>query len=95
MLKMGFIAEVEKLFSRGDLSIDLPSIRSVGYRQVWQFLAKKIKYDDMLEQGVSATRQLAKRQLTWLRPWKGLYSLDIHTEVSYRRLALEWVKKWV
>jgi tRNA dimethylallyltransferase len=95
MLKLGLVAEVEKLFSRGDLTNAFPSMRSVGYRQVWQFLAKQIKYDEMTEQGIAATRQLAKRQLTWLRPWKGLHSLDIHTDTNYRKTALEWVKKWI
>jgi len=95
MLKLGLIAEVEKLFSRGDLSYTLPSMRSVGYRQVWQFLAKQIKYDEMTEQGITATRQLAKRQLTWLRPWKDLYSLDVHADANYRKTAFEWVKKWI
>ena len=49
------------------MSLDLPSMRSVGYRQVWQYLDGQINYQDMLLQGTAATRQLAKRQLTWLR----------------------------
>lgn len=69
MLEMGFIAEVEKLFARGDLHTDLPSIRSVGYRQVWDYLAGQCSFDQMRENVLAATRQLAKRQITWLRSW--------------------------
>ena len=76
MLEHGFISEVEKLFSRGDLHEDLPSIRSVGYRQAWQYLNGDLTYAQMRERGIIATRQLAKRQLTWLRGWKSLQWLD-------------------
>jgi tRNA dimethylallyltransferase len=72
MLTQGFIEEVEALFQRPDLSPDLPSIRAVGYRQVWDYLAGVIDYDTMIERGIIATRQLAKRQLTWLRGWPDL-----------------------
>lgn len=67
MLEHGFIDEVTKLKVRGDLSLDLPSMRSVGYRQVWQYLDGLYDYDTMREKAIIATRQLAKRQLTWLR----------------------------
>jgi tRNA dimethylallyltransferase len=70
MLKQGFIEEVEKLFHREDLSADLPSIRSVGYRQIWEYLSGEINLETMKEKGIAATRQLAKRQMTWLRSWK-------------------------
>ncbi|NMH60925.1 tRNA (adenosine(37)-N6)-dimethylallyltransferase MiaA [Alteromonas ponticola] len=76
MLEAGFIDEVRKLFQRGDLHIDLPAIRSVGYRQVWQYLEQTLSYDEMQERGIIATRQLAKRQLTWLRGWNSLDWLD-------------------
>lgn len=69
MLANGFIQEVEGLRARGDLHEDLPAIRAVGYRQVWQYLAGELDYDQMVEAGTAATRQLAKRQLTWLRRW--------------------------
>lgn len=72
MLKLGFIEEVEALYRRGDLHADLPSIRAVGYRQVWQYLQGLHSYDEMRDKGVAATRQLAKRQLTWLRNWDDL-----------------------
>ncbi len=67
MLKAGFLEEVEVLFQRGDLDADMPSMRAVGYRQAWQYLAGQISYDEMVEQAIAATRQLAKRQLTWIR----------------------------
>lgn len=76
MLEQGFEAEVQKLMDRGDLHPDLPSIRAVGYRQMWQYLSGELSYDEMVERGVIATRQLAKRQITWLRSWPGLHWLD-------------------
>lgn len=75
MLSAGLIDEVVSLYQRGDLHVDLPSIRSVGYRQVWQYLAGELDYDEMQERGIIATRQLAKRQLTWLRGWENLICL--------------------
>lgn len=72
MLEMGFIAEVEQLYRRGDLNSDLPSIRSVGYRQVWDYLAGQTDFTQMRENALAATRQLAKRQITWLRSWPEL-----------------------
>jgi len=76
MMKEGFVEEVKKLFARDDLHEDLPSIRCVGYRQVWQYLAGEFDYDEMVERGIIATRQLAKRQITWLRSWPDLHWLD-------------------
>lgn len=76
MLACGFEAEVRALFARGDLHADLPSVRCVGYRQMWSYLSGEIDYDAMVWQGICATRQLAKRQLTWLRGWKDLHWLD-------------------
>lgn len=75
MLNLGLVDEVELLYQRADLNINLPSIKSVGYRQVWQYLAGELNYEEMVERGIIATRQLAKRQLTWLRSWEGLESL--------------------
>lgn len=81
MLAQGFEQEVKKLYNRGDLHTDLPSIRCVGYRQMWEYLAGQCSYDEMVYKGICATRQLAKRQITWLRGWKSelvwLDSLDI------------------
>ncbi len=72
MLVAGFVDEVAALRRRGDLHPDLPSMRAVGYRQVWEYLAGNSTYDEMREKGIAATRQLAKRQLTWLRSWPDL-----------------------
>lgn len=72
MLDNGFEDEVRQLKLRGDLHADLPAIRAVGYRQMWDYLAGDIEYDVMKERGIVATRQLAKRQFTWLRSWKSL-----------------------
>jgi len=70
MMESGFLEEVEALRDRGDLNLDLPSIRCVGYRQLWHYLEGKIEYDEAVRKGIYATRQLAKRQLTWLRSGK-------------------------
>ncbi|UDM51056.1 tRNA (adenosine(37)-N6)-dimethylallyltransferase MiaA [Cupriavidus sp. MP-37] len=67
MLAHGFIEEVERLRARGDLHPGLPSIRCVGYRQVWEYLDGDADFATMRERGIAATRQLCKRQLTWLR----------------------------
>ena len=76
MLEQGFVEEVEALRCRSDLHAGLPSIRAVGYRQVWEYLEGELSRDEMVERGIVATRQLAKRQFTWLRGWDGLHWLD-------------------
>lgn len=86
MLEHGFIEEVEALRARGDLHLDLPALRCVGYRQVWQYLAGQDDYPTMVDKGIFATRQLAKRQLTWLRKWPGVkwfdsLAPDLHQQV--------------
>lgn len=80
MLELGFEEEVRNLRARGDLHLELPSMRSVGYRQLWQYLDGAYgqgdgSYNDMIGKGIAATRQLAKRQLTWLRGWPQLHEL--------------------
>ena len=70
MLAAGFLEEVEQLFNRGDLHPDLPAIRSVGYRQTWEYLQGNHTYEEMENKAIAATRQLAKRQLTWLRHFR-------------------------
>lgn len=67
MLEQGIVSEVQSLYLRGDLTSDLPAVRAVGYRQVWAYLENKYDERQMHEKAVIATRQLAKRQLTWLR----------------------------
>jgi len=78
MLDQGFVAEVEALYARGDLNVQMPSVRCVGYRQVWEYLSGGWDYDTMVEKGIIATRQLAKRQVTWLRSWPDLHWLDTY-----------------
>ncbi len=76
MLASGFLDEVEALYSRGDLHVDLPAIRAVGYRQLWSHLSQEYSLETARDKGIAATRQLAKRQITWLRGWSGLHLLD-------------------
>jgi tRNA dimethylallyltransferase len=75
MLAAGFVEEVRRLYERGDLSPEHPSMRAVGYRQLWRYLAGVSSLNEATEQAIAATRQLAKRQMTWLR----------------RRTAAHWV----
>ena len=91
MLESGLIDEVKTLYERGDLHPDLPAIRAVGYRQVWDYLADRIDYTEMQERGVIATRQLAKRQFTWLRSEKDLVSFD-SSENSMQHIQDEVLK---
>jgi len=76
MVEQGFVEEVEALRRRSDLHPELPSMRAVGYRQVWSYLDGAYSRDEMVQRGVIATRQLAKRQLTWLRGWEGVHWLE-------------------
>ncbi|PSN08986.1 tRNA (adenosine(37)-N6)-dimethylallyltransferase MiaA [Siccibacter turicensis] len=76
MLASDFEAEVRALYARGDLHTEMPSVRCVGYRQMWSYLAGEISHDEMVYRGICATRQLAKRQMTWLRGWKEVRWLD-------------------
>lgn len=76
MLQQGFLDEVKGLYDRGDLNTSMPSVRAVGYRQAWDCLDGNLSYDEMVERGIVATRQLAKRQITWLRSWNDLHWLD-------------------
>jgi tRNA dimethylallyltransferase len=76
MMEAGFEEEMRTLYARDDLHPDLPSIRCVGYRQMWDYLDGNCTLDDAIFKGVCATRQLAKRQITWLRSWDNLTWLD-------------------
>ncbi|TVQ69283.1 MAG: tRNA (adenosine(37)-N6)-dimethylallyltransferase MiaA [Oceanospirillales bacterium] len=80
MLAAGFEQEVASLYQRGDLHEGLPSIRCVGYRQMWQYFKGQLNYQQMSEKSVVATRQLAKRQYTWLRSWNNLHQLSQHKQ---------------
>ncbi len=79
MLENSFIQEVQRLHDRG-LNPNLPSLRTVGYRQVWAYLEGKYDYETMRAKAIAATRQLAKRQLTWLRRWENAVWFDSEDE---------------
>ena len=76
MLEAGLVNEVESILKIKKMNTKVSSMRSVGYRQVCEFLEGNISYDEMIFKGVTATRQLAKRQMTWLRSWKNLIWLS-------------------
>ncbi|WP_229744809.1 tRNA (adenosine(37)-N6)-dimethylallyltransferase MiaA [Neiella marina] len=86
MLAAGFEGEVRQLFEQQDLNPELPSIRSVGYRQMWSYLTGEIDYDEMVYRGIVATRQLAKRQMTWLRGWPEVNWLDTHSATNLQQV---------
>ena len=90
MLAEGFLEEVKTLRARGDLQIDLPSMRCVGYRQAWEALDGTMPMTELRDRGIFATRQLAKRQLTWLRsmPQRHIVQADGAQVVQQ---ALRWV----
>jgi tRNA dimethylallyltransferase len=81
MLEAGFLDEVRALMLREDLHPELPSMRCVGYRQAWSYLSGEDDYQTFVGKGVAATRQLAKRQLTWLRKWSDVDWLDSSDEL--------------
>lgn len=87
MIAQGFEQEVAKLKERTDLHQDLPSIRCVGYRQMWQYLNGEVDHEEMIFRGVCATRQLAKRQLTWLRSWPNLNWLTMEDTDNLQRVV--------
>lgn len=89
MIKDGLQQEVERLRSRGDLHLDLPSMRCVGYRQMWHYLDGEYDHNEMVYRGVVATRQLAKRQLTWLRGWKDVNWLDSFSKDNLTKIVNE------
>ncbi len=76
MLRAGFLEEVRTLHQRGDLTASHSSMRAVGYRQLWAHLAGECSLDQATQRGIAATRQLARRQLTWLRSEPALVWLD-------------------
>ncbi len=86
MITQGFEQEVLRLKVRDDLHENLPSIRCVGYRQMWQYLDGKMDHNEMIFRGVCATRQLAKRQLTWLRNWPELRWLNMEDETNLQQV---------
>ena len=78
MLAGGLVEEVSGLLARPGMTLDLPAMRSVGYRQVAEYLSGRSSMADVREQGLLATRGLAKRQYTWMRKWSGLRWLGWH-----------------
>ncbi len=93
MLDSGFLDEVKALRARGDLHPGLPSIRCVGYRQAWEYLDGAIDYAAMRETGIIATRQLCKRQLTWLRAMPGRIVVDCCAPDAAQRLQEQVLAK--
>ena len=85
MMKLGFLDEVAALRARGDLTPDLPSMRAVGYRQLWAYFDGDFSLDEAVRRGISATRQLAKRQLTWIRSEPALISINPLEEGAFDR----------
>ena len=82
MLDQGFMTELAGLYNRPDLTLDMPSMRSVGYRQGWLHLDGALSFEQMREAGIAATRQLAKRQFTWLRSWHDLSWLNTDNQAG-------------
>jgi len=95
MIEKGFLQEIKGLFERGDLEEDMTSLRSVGYRQAWLFMEGEYDYETFIYKGLVATRQLAKRQLTWLRKEQDLTIIDPYKTSSQERVeqTLELLKK--
>ncbi|GJH07250.1 tRNA (adenosine(37)-N6)-dimethylallyltransferase MiaA [Caballeronia novacaledonica] len=92
MLARGFIDEVRRLRARGDLDLSMPSMRCVGYRQAWEYLDGATGYDEMRDKGIFATRQLCKRQLTWLRAMPERVVVDCCAEDATQR-AMEAMER--
>jgi tRNA dimethylallyltransferase len=83
MMEAGFSDEVEALFRRGDLHADMPSIRAAGYRQLWDYFEGHCGLEEAIEKAIIATRQLAKRQQTWLRNWPNSREIQVDNQQGY------------
>lgn len=94
MIQQGLVAEVERLYARPDLHIGLPSIRSVGYRQIWDYLEGQTDLDTAIERAISATRQLAKRQMTWLRSMSERHQVDCMSPHRAERVVDLVARHW-
>lgn len=94
MLAAGLLEEVRQLWARGDLAADLPAIRSVGYRQLWSHLAGDCSLQAARDAAVIATRQLAKRQYTWLRAETGAAWFDPFDAAAFVKLS-QFVTQWI
>lgn len=93
MISSNFEQEVRFLFSRSDLNINMPSIRCIGYRQMWEYLSKEINYNNMIFKVISATKQLAKRQITWLQNWPKVHWIDSEQPIIAIKKIVDIVKK--
>lgn len=89
MVELGFQAEVERLRKLDGLRKDDTSMRAVGYQQMWNYLDELCTFDEMLEQAKAATRQLAKRQFTWLRSWSDVEALNVSETPDWEALLSE------
>jgi tRNA dimethylallyltransferase len=93
MMAAGFLHEVEGLMQRKELHPDLPSLRTVGYRQAWAHLSGQTDRATFIDQAVAATRQLAKRQITWLRSFHNMMRLDpsaLSAEAMLQQIRKTW-----
>ena len=82
-LAAGFLDEVRRLHARGDLTVDHPAVRAVGYRQLWSHLSGSYPLATAVTRAIAATRQLAKRQMTWLRSMSNIASIDPYDVQSF------------
>ena len=94
MLEQGLIAEVQALRKRGDLDRNRPALRSVGYRQTWDYLSAELNFEEMVRKAVTATGQLAKRQMTWLRQETEAQWFDALEQKLYSK-AITYIKSMV
>jgi tRNA dimethylallyltransferase len=94
MLSHGFLDEVKVLRARGDLTPDLPAMRCVGYRQAWEALEGTLPMSELRDRGVFATRQLAKRQITWLRSLPQRTVIEADTQDVLKQ-ALQWLNRHI
>ena len=90
MMRQGFLEEVRALHARGDLTARHPAIRAVGYRQLWAHLEGAYPLDEAVQRGIAATRQLAKRQLTWIRSDPGWRHLDPWQGDAFENWRSQW-----
>lgn len=92
MLELGFLDEAERLIAKWSLDLSMPALRSVGYRQAYAYLLGNLSFEAMQQKAIVATRQLAKRQMTWLRSWPSLYTLEPYQQ-SLTNEALELIER--
>jgi tRNA dimethylallyltransferase len=94
MLDLGFQKEVEYLFCKNNLNINSCSINRIGYSQMWNFLSNDLSYTKMIEQSITATRQLAKHQMTWLKKWHNIHHIyHDNTDLSINKILSILKKK--